>query len=298
MSVLAITGGTGFVGGRLIETVLAAGHEVRALTRRPQSERDGVRWITGALDDPASLARLVDGADAVVHVAGVVNAPDRAGFARGNIDGTRAMVDAARGKRLIHVSSLAAREPQLSNYGWSKAEAEAVVEASDTAWTIVRPPAIYGPGDLDQLDVFKMAKLGLALLPPPGRLSVIAVDDLAALLLALATTNGHRTTYEADDGTPGYTHADYYARMIGESVGRRVLPLPLPAALLSLGARLDRAIRGDKAKLTPDRVAYFSHPDWAIDPTRRPPASLWTPALPTREGLTATAAWYRAQGLL
>lgn len=297
MSVLAVTGGTGFVGARLIDAALGKGHSVQALTRRSRPEREGVTWIAGALDDPAALARLVDGADAIVHVAGVVNAPDRAGFARGNIDGTRAIIEAAGGKRFIHVSSLAAREPALSNYGWSKAEAERIVGASDTAWTIVRPPGVYGPGDLDQLDMFRMAKLGIAFLPPPGRLSVIAVDDLAALLLALATNDAPRRTYEPDDATPGYAHADY-ARMIGESVGRRVLPLPLPAALLSLSARIDRAVRGDRARLTPDRVAYFSHPDWTIDPERRPPPSLWLPVVLTPEGLKATAAWYRAQGLL
>ena len=297
MSVLAITGGTGFVGGRLIEAALADGHRVRALARRAQPGRDGVTWVSGALDDLNALAKLVDGTDAVIHVAGVVNAPDRASFAKGNIDGTRGIADAAAGKRFVHVSSLVAREPQLSNYGWSKAKAERIVQAGDTDWTIVRPPAIYGPGDLDQLDVFRMAKLGLAFLPPPGRLSVIAVDDLAALLLALALTNAPRTIYEVDDGTSGYTTIDY-ARMIGGSVGRRVLPLSLPRALLSLGARIDRATRGDKAKLTADRVAYFSHSNWTIDPKRRPPPRLWMPAIPTPEGLRTTAAWYRAQGLL
>ncbi|MGU7753880.1 NAD-dependent epimerase/dehydratase family protein, partial [Klebsiella pneumoniae] len=89
------TGGTGFVGSRLIDLALAAGHEVRALTRRPQPARAGVMWIEGALDTPAALDRLVTEADTVIHVAGVVNAPDRAGFTAGNIAGTQAVVDAA-----------------------------------------------------------------------------------------------------------------------------------------------------------------------------------------------------------
>eukprot|EP01035_Chromulina_nebulosa_P009029 gene9028-12205_t len=123
-----MTGGTGFVGARLIQQALDAGHELRALTRRPQAARPGLHWIEGALDDSASLAVLVEGADAVIHVAGVVNAPDRAGFAAGNIAGTEAMLaatEAAGIRRFVHVSSLAAREPDLSTYGWSKAEAEA-----------------------------------------------------------------------------------------------------------------------------------------------------------------------------
>jgi len=298
---LAITGGTGFVGGHLIDQALAAGHHVRALTRRARPPRDGVAWVEGSLERPDSLAELVDSADAVIHVAGVVSAPDRAGFAAGNIDGTRAIAAAARGggvQRFIHVSSLAAREPGLSLYGWSKREAERVVETSDLAWTIVRPTGVYGPGDTEMRDMFRMARFGLALLPPRGRVSVVAVEDLARLLLTLAVEGGPRTVFEVDDGSDGYSHTAL-ARMIGAAVGRgHVLALPLPRAILGVGARIDQLLRGAGAKLTPDRVGYLSHPDWTADPGRRPPPSLWSPAIPTPDGLAATARWYRAHGLL
>ncbi|HEX8388584.1 MAG TPA: NAD(P)H-binding protein [Sphingomonas sp.] len=296
---IALTGATGFVGGRTLDVLLDRGRRVRALTRRAQPARDGVEWVEGALDRPDRLDLLVSGADAVIHVAGVVRAPDRAGFAAGNVDGTRAVVDAAVRagvRRFVHVSSLAAREPGLSLYGWSKAEAERVVEDSALDWTIVRPPAVYGPGDLEQLDVFRLAKRGLALLPPPGLMSAIMVDDLAALLATLAERGGPRTTYEPDDGHP-LAHADY-ARAIGRSLGRTVLPLPLPAALLRLGAWADGRLRGADAKLTPDRARYMAHPDWTADPARRPPSDLWAPRVPLAEGLAETARWYRAQGLL
>lgn len=298
---LAITGGTGFVGARLIAAALAAGHQVQALARRPQPPQPGLDWVAGALDAPDALARLCAGADAVIHVAGVVNAPDRAGFAAGNIAGTEAMLAAAKAagvSRFVHVSSLAARAPELSLYGWSKAEAEARVMASALDWRIVRPPAIYGPGDLEMIDVYRLAKRGWALLPPPGRLSLIAADDLTQLLLALTAATGGTALYEADDGTPGgWSHADY-ARAIGIALGRRVHPVSLPAPALLLAARLDRLTRGGKAKLTPDRARYMAHPDWTIDPAKRPPPALWRPAIATPDGLAATAAWYRAQGLL
>lgn len=297
--ILALTGASGFVGGHLLDQALAAGHRVQALTRAVQPARDGVRWIEGALDRPDSLAALVAGADAVVHVAGVVKASTRAGFATGNIDGTRAMLTAAATagvKRFIHVSSLAAREPGLSSYGWSKAEAERLVEAAPLAWTIVRPPAVYGPGDLDQLDVFRLARRGLALLPPPGRMSAIMVTDLAALLLALAEHGGARTVIEADDGQP-ITHAQY-ARAIGQALGRRVLTIPLPAPLLRLGARLDRLARGEHARLTPDRAAYLAHPDWTVDPAKRPPPALWVPRVPLAAGMARTVRWYGDNQLL
>lgn len=298
--ILAITGGTGFVGSTLIELALAAGHEVRALARRAQSARDGVTWIEGALDTPDALVTLATGADAVIHVAGVVNAPDRAGFVAGNIAGTQAMLAAAEAtavRRFVHVSSLAAREPDLSTYGWSKAEAERAVAASSLDWVMVRPPGVYGPGDLDMLDLFRLARSGLGM-APKGRISLIDVSDLARLLLALATHTTPRVIYEVDDGTPaGWSHADY-ARAIGRAVSKRVTPFPLPATALKLAARADMALRGTKAKLTLDRARYIAHPDWVIDPAKRPPADLWTPQIPTEQGLAATAAWYRAQGLL
>ena len=301
MSLLAVTGGTGFVGRTLIELAVREGHEVRALTRRPQPDMPRVTWVSGALDTPIALTSLIRGADAVIHVAGVVNAPDRAGFAEGNIAGTEAVVDAAKGtgvRRFIHVSSLTAREPGLSDYGWSKAGAEQVVQASNLDWTIVRPTAIYGPGDMEMRDMFRVAKLGLALLPPPGKMSVIEVTDLARLLLALVADDPGRVILEADDGAEGgWTHIDF-ARAIGAAVGRRVLPLPLPKTILSLAAKGDRLLRGSKAKLTADRVGYLSHPDWTVDPAKRPDSALWKAEVPTPHGLAATASWYRANGLL
>lgn len=300
--ILAVTGGTGFVGGRLIELATARGHTVRALARRAQPPRDGVTWVDGTLGDAAALDPLVDGADAVIHVAGVVNAPDRAGFEHGNIAGTRSMVDAATRagvRRFVHVSSLAAREPALSNYGWSKAGAENAVVTSPLDWTVVRPPGIYGPRDTEMRELFRMAARGVVLLPPPGRLSVIHVDDLARLLIALAEQDAGRHIFEVDDATPGaWTYADF-ARALGRAVGRRhVLPLSVPRAILALAARADRLVRGANAKLTADRVGYMCHPDWTADPTRYPPRSLWTPAIDTEAGLRDTAAAYRATGAL
>ena len=288
--ILALTGATGFVGSATLEHALDAGHQVRALARRPQPSRSGVTWIPGALDNPDSLAALVDGADSVIHIAGVVNAADRAGFVAGNIDGTRAIVTASGTRRFVHVSSLSAREPQLSVYGWSKHQAEAVVAESACDWTIVRPTGVYGPGDTELRDMFRIARYGLAFLPPPGRVALIHVADLARLLVSLAERPGDRATYEVDDGH-ALTHAEL-AAAIGSAVGRRVMPMHLPKPLLRIAARLDRSLRGDAAKLTADRVEYLSHPDWTARPQYRPPASLWTPSVTLDSGLAQTARSY------
>lgn len=298
--IVALTGATGFVGRATLAELLARGHRVRALTRRQQPPQESVVWVEGSLDRTDSLERLTEGADAVLHVAGVVNG-SREDFVRGNAEGTRNMIAAARDagvRRFVHVSSLAAREPGLSDYGRSKERAEAAVTASDLDWSIVRPPGVYGPADGDMLDVFRMAKLGVMLLPPAGRVSLIHVTDLARLLVALVGRAGARELYECEDGIVGGLSHHQLARLIGAAVGRKPLAIALPAAVLKAAARLDRLLRGRSAKLTPDRASYLSHPDWTADPARRPPPELWTPQVPTPDGLAATAQWYRAEGLL
>ena len=133
-----------------------------------------------------------------------------------------------------------------------------------------------------------------------GRVSVIHVDDLARLLLALIppTTAGARKTLEPDDGRPGgWSHFEF-ARAIGWAVGRRPWVLHLSPRLLGWAARVDGALRKDKAKLTPDRVSYMVHPDWVVRDRARPPKRLWEPRIETRQGLVATAEWYRAEGWL
>jgi nucleoside-diphosphate-sugar epimerase len=286
-----------------LDRLLQAGWQVRALTRSDQPKRTGVEWINGALDRPESLAKLCERADSVLHIAGVVNATDASGFEAGNVIGTANLLAAARDAgidRFVHISSLAAREPGLSLYGASKAKAEKLVATSLLDWTIIRPPGVYGPGDKDVFEVFRMAQRGFCLLPPKGVGSWIHVDDLARLLVALLPAHEDATAriFEADDGEGGgWTH-EGFARAIGWALGKRITTVSAPSPLLVAAAWADRIIRGKRAKLTPDRASYMRHPDWVIDRKAVPAAALWQPLIPTRDGLKATARWYKAQGWL
>jgi nucleoside-diphosphate-sugar epimerase len=299
---LAITGATGFVGSHLLDIALAAGHDVKALTRREQTERDGVDWVLGDLSTRDALEWLVDDVDAIIHVAGTISGQSAAAFEVGNVAGTLAMLAAATAggvRRFVHVSSLAAREPKLSLYGASKCRAEQLVHSSGLDWAIVRPPAVYGPGDKETLELFRMAKLGLMLMPPKGRVSVIHADDLSRLLLALAGSAAPgNILVEADDGKPsGWSHREF-ARALAAAVGPRAAVISSPGILLRLAARADQLLRGEKAKLTVDRAAYFSHRNWVVEPKRACPPGLWRPQIDTAQGLRETADWYRAQNWL
>ncbi|WP_448580522.1 NAD-dependent epimerase/dehydratase family protein [Thermaurantiacus sp.] len=302
---LAITGGTGFVGSHLIDVALAGGHAVRALTRRQGPERAGVTWVPGDLSDQAALDRLVAGADAVIHVAGVTNARNRAGFDLGNVAGTAAMRRAAGALPFVHVSSLAARHPELSIYGASKRQAEDVARGIAGPVAMVRPPAVYGPRDTQILALFKAARLGLVPVPSGAVAAMIYAPDLAAALVALAVDlasagKSAGGIFEIDDGHRGYPQAEL-VRAIGRALGTRATPIGVPGFVLKAGAALDTArarLTGQLPTLSFDRASYLAHPDWTTDSRALRALGIWAPSISLEEGLSRTAAWYRGEGWL
>ncbi|WBY17641.1 NAD(P)-dependent oxidoreductase [Erythrobacteraceae bacterium WH01K] len=295
---IAITGGTGFVGQALIDLAERRKVALRSLARSVPKDRRGVDWVEGDLGNRDALRRLLAQAEAVIHIAGQVRATDPAEFEQANVTGTLNVVEAAIDtgvSRFVFVSSLAAREPQLSAYGASKLRAERIVKASGLDWTIVRPPAIYGPRDREMLDLFEMARLRVVPMPKRGSASIIHVGDLVRLLLELHEGGEGVTSqmFEPDDGRPGGWEHRALAKAIGAAVGTNPLVPRLPAPVMRFAAWMDSLLRRGDAKLTPDRVGYMMHPDWVSDPARRPPEALWRPVIPTPEGLAATALWYR-----
>ncbi len=302
---LAITGATGFVGGHALDEALRRGHRVRALARRPQHPRDRTEWIAGSLTDGAALDRLVEGADAIIHVAGVTNARNQAGFDEGNPIGTAFLRRAAGRIPAVIVSSLAARAPWLSRYGASKLAAEGIARGFSGPVAIVRPPAVYGPGDREFLALFRLARTGLLPVPANARAAMIYGPDLAEALVALAEdlAGSKRSAgglFEIDDGAGGHPQTAI-ARAIARAAGRRARPLEVPAAVLRAAAALDTGVarlRGELPGLSFDRARYLAHPDWTADSAAIRALGIWQPATRLEDGLAATAIWYREAGLL
>jgi nucleoside-diphosphate-sugar epimerase len=164
--------------------------------------------------------------------------------------------------------------------------------ASGLDWVIVRPPGVYGPADAEMLDIYKLAARGLYI-APPGRISLIHVDDLARALLALADGGPSQTILEIDDGAAnGHSHPDF-ARTIGAALGKRVHVVPLPLSMLHVAAKI-----GISAKLTPDRARYIAHPDWVARGGNAVLAGVWKPQISLAAGVADTVAGYRARGWL
>lgn len=311
---VAVTGGSGFVGRHVVRRLLAAGWHVRALLRRPDALDDlaaagSVSVLHGDLAGEDTLGRLVAGADAVVHCAGLVAARSTREFMAVNSEGTarllRAVGAAGTAPRFVLVSSLAAREPQLSPYARSKRQAEEQLRSLGAGlhWQILRPPVVYGPGDRATLPLFRQFARGLALCPAgSGRFSMIYVEDLAAAAADLLQTNlAPGQVLELDDGTAeGYGWPDVLAtaeRQLGRPI--RVLAVPRPlqrvAAVLSTAGA---ALTGRAPMLSQGKVNEITYPDWVCRHDRLDDCFSWRPRVGLDEGFARTLAWYKAAGWL
>jgi nucleoside-diphosphate-sugar epimerase len=319
-----VTGGTGFVGRHLVEHLRAAGDDVTALVRSPQRAAPlaaiGARLEPGDLNDHAALARAVAGQDVVYHVAGTVAAPSEAAYLAGNRDGTANLVRAttdAGVRRFVLVSSLAAAGPSrpgaphrgevephpVTAYGRSKLAGEGVVRASTLAWTILRPPAVYGPRDRDNfLTVFKGLRLGVAPVFGDGstELSAVYAPDLAEALRAAGATDATvgRTYYP---NHPEVVTSAELVRIIAGAAGRSVriigLPEPLARGILTVTGGVARLL-GRTTILNPDKANEFYQAAWTGDPADLLRDTGWQAQHDAAAGFAATWRWYRDAGWL
>ncbi|MDE2581280.1 MAG: SDR family NAD(P)-dependent oxidoreductase [Rhodospirillales bacterium] len=310
---VAVTGATGFLGCHLVTALAREGARVRVLARRAPAvgvwAGPAPQIVVGSLEQPSALDRLVAGADAVVHAAGLVAARDRRGFLRINRDGTQAVADAARrgapGARFVAVSSLAARAPLLSDYAASKRAGEgaalsAYADAADRL-VIVRPPAIYGPGDRATLAIFLAASRAVVPVFGSGRAAVVHVGDAAAAIARLAVGAGEAGCYALADPNPaGYRLRDLLAeaaRAVGGSPRFVRLPRGVLLAAGHASAWWGRC-RGGTPIFTPGKAREMLHPDWSVSEPELLPEAVYRSRIGIAEGFRDTVAWYRAAGWL
>ena len=173
---LAITGGTGFVGSHLIDAALAAGHMVKALTRREQPPRDRVDMGRRRPRRPRRARAAGRPTPTRSSTSPASSTPRRGRLRAGQCRRARWRCWPPRPPAASTASSTSPRSPRASRSCRSTARPRRARRSWSTRsgldWAIVRPPAVYGPGDKETLELFRMAKLGLMLMPPKGRLSV------------------------------------------------------------------------------------------------------------------------------
>ncbi|KAB0677187.1 NAD-dependent epimerase/dehydratase family protein [Aureimonas leprariae] len=305
---VALTGATGFLGIHLTAALDAAGFRVRALARNGRPVAGAAETVAGDLADAVALRRLVAGANAVVHAAGLTKARSAAEFDAVNAGGTARLLDglggAAPDAHVVLISSLAAREPQLSPYAASKraGEREAGARVPEDRLAVVRPPALYGPHDRATLAVFRAARSGLCPLPGGDRGERIALLDGrdAADAVARLLKERRRGTFALADSRPGGygMHEIFEAAARAQGRTARFVAIPAPAfRLLGRGGAVLGRLAGRAPLLSPGKVREMLHPDWSVDPADMPPG-LAGSARSIGRGFAETVAWYRQAGWL
>lgn len=308
------------MGWHLVRALEDAGHRVRCLVRplprRRGREAPAAETVAGALEDEHALAALVAGADVVFHAAAVVDAPTERAFDLVNVEGTARVARAAHSagvRRLVHVSSQAVTGPSapgvpvdesvpprpISAYARSKQRGEEEVRRSGVPFTIVRPPAVYGPRDVQFLALFRLARLGSVPVFGDGRqeLSLVYAADLAdALVQVAASPRTAGGTYHAAHATATTQRA--LAEAVAAAMGTRPRVFPLPVSLVRGAAGALAALRVRTLLASPGKVAEVTASGWACVSERIAADAGWRARTDLTAGLAQTAAWYRERGWL
>ncbi|NOT33354.1 MAG: NAD(P)H-binding protein [Candidatus Eisenbacteria bacterium] len=243
---ILVTGASGFIGQPLVRRLLVSGHAVRALVRRvpvaaPGDTRaGGAEYLQGDLSDVPSLARAVAGMDAIVHLACATGVADAALVQRINVDGTRALLEAAKTagvRRFVFVSTISATRERMGPYGRTKLEGERLVAASGLEWVTVRPSLVYGSSDIGLFATLSAYLKKLPVVPVIGdgkiELDPVHVEDVNAVIEQCVTrADVIGKSYDLL-GPERVTFNDFLA-LVSRSLGvqKPVVHLPGPLALL------------------------------------------------------------------
>lgn len=318
-----VTGANGFVGRHVVPALTARGHAVRALVR-PGARLDGAlpaeaERVFGDVTVPESLPAALRDIDAVVHLAGVTRASRASRYRQVNVEGTRALADACAGRglrRLVYLSSLSAQGPSrpgaphrepgceapVDAYGESKLAAERLLaeRRGDVPITVLRPALLYGPGARAILELARLVQRRVAPVVPQMELSLLHVDDLAALVASiLERDDAPFGPYFLSDGPP-YAVEQVVAileRLVATAPALRV---PLARGLLgTLAPAAERLAAASGLGLGIARaLREMSGDGWGCLPELAARDLGFTAQIDLEAGLAATVDWFRAEGLL
>lgn len=272
---IAVTGATGFIGLHLIRQALDMGFTVRAMVRNAAKlgglahEKLELHAAGLGVDDGA----FVKDCDVVIHLAGLIKARNRAAFDAVNVAAAKTLAYACEAeniKRFIHVSSMTARAPELSDYAASKHAGElAVKDVVTGALAIIRAPAVFGPGDEATAPFIELISKGW--LPTTGgsgwkerKLALVAVEDIARDILTRAISGDYDGKTVSPCNVEAITWPEF-GEMAAAAAGHNVRVLPLPLLLLyPISALTSLTSRWfNKGHLTLGKLREFLYDDWS-----------------------------------
>ncbi|MCF7886680.1 MAG: NAD(P)-dependent oxidoreductase [Candidatus Marinimicrobia bacterium] len=318
-----VTGGTGFIGYHLIQELLARNWKIKCLVREtsviPEEYMDKIEFVTGDLTRPASLTGITENIDVIFHLAGKIKALNLSEFKKVNTEGTKNLLESIPQSqqasiRFIFISSMSAlgpattREPlseeqsatPVSYYGQSKLLAENLVRNSGLNYRIIRPAAVYGPGDKETLSFFQLAakhinaKIGLK----QHYLSLIHVLDLVNLIMKATLTDIKDQVYHAADNSDGYAYSKII-QTAAKSINSWTLSVYIPQFLLKIAAyfaSLWSKLSGQVSIFNLDKYNEIKQQYWLINSRKAQNQLNFKPEYDIRRGFAETVQWYQKQG--
>lgn len=281
--------------------LVSQGWRVRALVRSShkleQFSDCPIDWVSGDLSNFESLEALVNNVDAVIHCAGTVRGSCLSDFTVANVEGVSNLVAAilrnASQPRLLLISSLAARMPDISDYANSKHQGEIILTAhkNELKWTIFRPAAIYGAGDREMKPLLDLLQKGISLQlsAENSRFSLVHVDDVAqAVRQWLNNGVANHEIIELDDGVSGGYGWQDVSKIASSVFHRRVRRLYIPLSILMVLASVSRLLAtvfNRSPMLTPGKARELVWHDWVCRNSVEIAIENWQPMIQLEQGL-------------
>jgi nucleoside-diphosphate-sugar epimerase len=315
-----VTGATGLIGSHLTAALVREGFDVTCLARKSSNTAYlndlDISMMTGDCVDPDSLSGI-KGFDYVFHLAGMTKAADTSDLYKVNDTGVENLVKAVMSgnpglKRFVYLSSLAAAGPSpdgkplkedaepapVSDYGKSKlgGERHVLAQKGSMPFTIIRPPAVYGPRDRDLLVVFQMVKFGLAPYWGKSYYSFVYVEDLVnGIILSALKEEGAGEIFYLSDGAV-YSSDDIIDSVAG-ALRRSPVKVPVPKFVMPLVGAISGMFKGCSI-VNADKVREIRHTHWTCDTGKAVERLGFTPKTMIREGAKWTADWYKIHNWL
>lgn len=321
---LIITGATGFTGYHILKMAVEKGYAVTALVRNPIKAKFPEAWQITIISLRGDLLNVFQNyldefgsPDIFIHNAGLVRGCNEKLMYNSNVKLTEEIIDAIKKselkpKKFLFTSSLAAVGPgsetglvpieedcipnPVTIYGKSKLEAEKILKAqSELPWLIIRPTAIYGPGDKDGLSIYRLISKGLSirLTGKKQQLSFLYVEDFANAIFALAESNYiHKIYFLSDDET--YFTRDWL-NIIESCMRRKTLKLIIPSFASWLIALLSE-IKGENSIISRDKLKELKANNWSVKVEKVKTDLGWTPKIKLKDGVELTYKWYKENG--
>lgn len=322
---ILITGASGFIGNSLTNEALARGYNVYAAVRKTTDtsvlQEMNVNIIEIDFHESSDIFDKINSLpplDYIIHNAGIIRAARKEEFHEVNYGNTKRLLEVLMRTskvpdKFLYVSSLASLGPcngqfrsliglltepsPVTEYGRSKLETEQLIESNDwLPFIILRPTAVYGPGDKNLLRLIRFINMGIDFQIGSGsqRLTFIYVKDLVQLVFMALESEIVNKSYCVSDGNP-YSEYDF-GRIVAKCLNRKIVHVQVPLSIARAFASVSEkwsSVSGKAPLLNVDKINELSAKSWCCDTRPLMEDFFFRAEYDLNSGMSETIDWYR-----